>query len=102
MKARSFLLALIAIDLCGCASFRTVQTERRFSDTGKLENEIVTRASSRTFFDSKSSLANFSATQSEKTQSAKVGSLNQEATGANAVGLIQAIEGVVRAARPTP
>lgn len=87
----------------GCARFSTKQTERRYDPTsGKLTTEIVTRAASGTFFESKSSLAKWKAAQSEKSQSAEVGGLSQESSGTNAVQVLGAIAEILKAVNPTP
>lgn len=74
----------------GCASFSTTQTDERTNETTGEKTTVTTRAKSRTFFDSKSKLADFKATQTEKSQSASVGSLSQESSGSNTVNLIEA------------
>ncbi len=52
---------------------------------------MTTTARAVTFFDSKSELSKFKALQTDKTQSAAVGSLSQEASGTNAVALLKAM-----------
>ena len=97
---RSIVLTLATILTLstGCASFTTTQTDRFYdSDTGKLAGEKTTVASSFTFFDSKSSLATWTAKQTDKTQQANVGGLAQEAYATNAV---QAIRLIIEGARP--
>ena len=83
----------------GCSSFRTSQSDSRYNEkTGEITT-ITTKASSFTFFDSKSSLAKWKATQSEKSQGAEVGGLEQETSGTNTVDLIRALaEGAVMGA----
>ena len=95
--------------LCGCARFGTNQVQY---DTFNTNGEIVSRrtettASSFTFFDSKSALATFKASQSDKTQSATVGGLTQEASGSNAVNMVDAVvqaavSAAVKAVVPKP
>ena len=88
---------LIAVST-GCAQFSTIQTDRYYdAKTGKLASEKTTHASSYTFFDSKSALTAFKASQTDKTQGASVGALAQEAYGTNAV---QAIRLIIEGARP--
>jgi hypothetical protein len=65
------VIALLAV---GCARFSTTQTEVRNGET----TTITTKAQAWTFIQSKSSLANWKATQSEGNQGAEVGSLDQE------------------------
>lgn len=67
--------------LCSCARFSTTQRDER-TDT---KTTITTKAASWTFFDSKSSLAKWKAIQSEKSQSASVGGLEQSSTATNIV-----------------
>lgn len=95
-----FVAGLCLILLSGCAGFKTTQLEERYDATsGKLTNRIKTEAGSQTFFDSKSNLSKWKASQTEKTQSAEVGGLGQSSSGTNAVSLINAIEGVIKAAQ---
>lgn len=96
-----FWMVLIATPLClsGCARFSTVQTERRY-DQGKLTAEITTRAASATFFEAKSSLAKWKATQTEKSQSAEVGGLSQDSSSTNLVNVLGHVEGIIKAVRP--
>ena len=90
------LITLSIILLGGCARFTTTQTDIRTNEQTKETTTITTKASSWTFFDSKSSLAKWKATQSEKSQGAEVGGLDQSSSGTNVVDLIRAItEGAV-------
>lgn len=77
------LLLVAFLPLAGCAHFETTQIDQRGTN-----NVISTKASATTFFQSKSALANFKASQSEKTQSATVGGLNQEADGATGIAAL--------------
>jgi hypothetical protein len=79
----------------GCSTFRTTQEDSRTNEKTGETTTVKTSVSSTTFFDSRSALANFKATQTEKSQGAAVGSLNQESSATNTVNLI---EGVVGAA----
>lgn len=99
---KAIIICLACALLCGCASFSTTQTDtRKENPDGSEETTITTKASSRTFFESKSALANFKATQTEKSQSASVGSLSQESSGTNIVNLFEAIaRGAVQGAKP--
>lgn len=96
-------LALISSLLIvgGCARFSTNQVQLdTLDDAGKvLTRQTSTKATSTTFFDSKSALTSFKATQTDKSQSASVGSLSQEASGSNAVNLVDiAVQAAVKAA----
>lgn len=82
------LMALGALALfTGCAHFTTKQTDERNGET----TTITTKVTGWTFFDSKSQLANFKASQTEKTQGASVGSLTQESSGSNAVATVKVV-----------
>lgn len=92
---------IAALSLTGCASFYTTQIDESNEQTGLRKITTVTKA--KTFFESKSDLATFAATQTDKSQILKIGKLSQEATSTNATTLIEAVVGAaVRAARPTP
>jgi hypothetical protein len=88
-------LPLILLLAAGCANFRTVQTdESTTSPEGVETRKITTTATARTFAASKQALAQWKATQSDKTQGASVGQLNQEA---DASDLTRAIgEGIAK------
>jgi hypothetical protein len=77
-------LAILML-LAGCARFSTVQEDIRPEGT-----RIVTRVTGYTLFRGESSLANFSASQTEKTQGAKVGSW----TGKSETDLNQIVQAV--------
>lgn len=88
---KALLSIPMALVLAGCSSFSTTQTDVSFNDKGLPLRSITTKAKARTFFDAKSALTNFKANQTDRTQGASVGSLNQEASGTNAIGLIEAV-----------
>jgi len=90
MKRTMTLIACAA--LCGCAHFTTKQEEVRNDAT----TTITTKVSAYTLFSSKSELAKFKATQSNASQSAEVGSLNQQG-GTNAVAVLEKIAEIVKA-----
>ena len=96
----SFSLQLLAFSLLftGCARFSTVQNETRHYENGlPSSTEITTRAASSTFFASKSSLAKWKATQSEKSQGAEVGGLKQES---DATASVNALVELVKLLKP--
>lgn len=78
--------------LCGCAHFSSTVTESGTNGVRK-----VTTVHATTFFDSKSELAKVSSGQTDKSQRVAIGSLNQEASGTNAVAILNALAGVVGA-----
>ena len=87
----------VALLTVGCARFTTTQTDASYSDEGKPLRTITTKATSSTLWDSKSALASFKATQTDKTQSATVGSLNQESSGTNTAATVRAIADLLNA-----
>lgn len=102
MKHSYLILAL----LTGCAQFSTQQRDIRKATDGQV-TEITTTVSARTFGTSKSTLANFKATQTDKSQGANVGNLAQESSGTNAVVLIDLLskalaEALVKSLVPKP
>lgn len=80
------LIGLLLL-ISGCARFSTTQTDMRY-EGGKPSTAITTVVKSSTLFSSKSDLANFSASQTEKTQGAKVGALHQQGA-TNTAGVIR-------------
>lgn len=94
------VITLGALAFTGCARFSTRQQDYSFGTNGLPMRKIVTRASSYTLFESKSSLANWKATQTDRTQGASVGSLNQEAGGTNTAATISALVELMRTLKP--
>lgn len=93
-----------ALLFTGCARFNTTQKDTSY-ENGKPVRKITTRATATTFFESKSQLTNWKARQTDKTQGATVGALNQEANATNAVAAIEsvvkaAVEAAVKAVKP--
>lgn len=82
---KTIAILFCAVALCGCANFTTKQIDRSFNENGKVIREIITQASASTFIESKSALANFKASQTDKTQGASVGSLSQDSNATNSV-----------------
>jgi hypothetical protein len=84
-------MALGAVLIVGCSRFHTKQLDYSY-ENGKVTRCIVTKATSTTFFDSQSSLSSFRASQTDKSQSATVGSLNQESSSpTNAMAKLDAL-----------
>lgn len=95
MKTLALLLILGAA-LTGCANYTTKQ--RDISPDRTIETEV--RVS--TFWDSNSALANSKATQTDKSQSANLGSLSQESTSTNVVAELDRVALILKLLRPTP
>lgn len=92
-------IALVTLLACvGCSHFATTQKDLNY-EAGQPTREITTKASAYTFWDSKSALANFKASQTDKTQSASVGSLNQEASGTNTAATLKALADLLNAVK---
>lgn len=96
-------IAVVAACLClsGCARFSTVQTDYSYDENGWVMREVrtVTRAS--TFLDSKSKLTELATSQTDKTQSTKVGSLETESSSAALEAIAKgAAEGAVKGMKP--
>ena len=83
--------------LTGCASFSTTQTDLSYDENLQQYREITTKVKAHTFGTSKSELAKFKATQTDKTQGASVGSLTQESNGTNAVAVLDRIHKIISA-----
>ena len=95
-----YLIAVIlAGTLTGCARFTTTQTDVSYAE-GKIVRSITTRATAHTLFEAKSSLANFKASQTDKTQAATVGSLVQESGVTNSAAIVgEFLGGIIKAAK---
>ncbi len=95
--------ALCLILLSGCARFSTRQTDiSTTNEYGQPKRTITTTATATTFWDSSSALAKFKANQTDKSQSASVGTLDQTATSTNVNTLVEsvvsgAVQGAVKA-----
>lgn len=98
MKRLLLLPPVLALALGGCARFNTTQTDLSYED-GKPQRQITTRATASTLFTSRSALANFKASQTDKTQGASVGSLTQESSGTNAVKTLEAVAKIMELAK---
>lgn len=103
------LAVILLVAMAGCARFQTVQTDISYDkpSPGTPSRTITTKASSYTFFASKSTLAKWKAQQTDKTQGAEVGGLAQssDAITTNSVALAEAIasgivQGTAKALKP--
>lgn len=98
----SALFLLLGLSFfAGCAQFVTTQKDISYeAKTGQKTREIITQAKARTLLDAKSELAKFKASQTDKTQSASVGSLSQESGATNLTSLVEAVvRGAVQGAK---
>ena len=88
--------AALLIAVTGCARFSTVQSDTSYDEEGRPLRTITTRAQAWTCGTSKSTLANFKASQTDKTQSAAVGSLSQESSSTNVANNARAVTELIR------
>ena len=74
------VIASLLATLTGCVAFSTNQTDVSTEDpkTHATTRTITTKASARSFAAGKQALANWKASQTDKTQGASVGSISQE------------------------
>lgn len=93
---KTLFLLLISLSIGGCARFNTTQTDLSHEE-GQPVRQITTKATAYTLFTSRSALANFKASQTDKTQGASVGSLTQESSGTNAVQALEAVANILKA-----
>lgn len=70
---------LPALLLCSCASYTTTQEDVSFAGTN-IVRRVTTRVTIRTILDAHSELAKSSVTQTDKTQSSRIGAITQTAT----------------------
>jgi hypothetical protein len=85
---------IVALALAGCARFKTTQIDERKAPDGQI-TKVSTTVSASTLFTSRSQLANFRASQTEKSQGASVGALTQESSGTNAVRALEALDSIL-------
>jgi len=88
------ILPLLMLALVGCAKFKTTQIDERKAPNGE-STKISTTVAAFTLFTSRSQLANFKASQTEKNQGASVGSLSQESSGTIAVRALEALDSIL-------
>lgn len=105
------LLLLSTALLTGCATYETTQIDKSITTDPKTllstTREVSTTVKARTFWDAKSELAKFRASQTDKTQSTSVGSLSSESTSTNVNAILEsvargAVEGASKAMVPKP
>jgi hypothetical protein len=95
-------VAAVVFGSMGCTRIRTVQEETDLDGYTR-----TTTFSGMSFFDSKSELARAHTTMTDKSQGVTVSGLMQEASGTNAVNLVEtavkaAVTGAVKAVAPVP
>ncbi len=104
-KPPLMLLLILPMVFAGCAHFVTKQTDTSYDEQGNPQRSVTTTAKATTFFDAGSALTSFKASQTDKSQSATVGSLNQSSSGSNAVNLVEsavsaAVSAAVKSVKP--
>ncbi len=91
-----WLAAMLPWLSVGCATYTT--TQRDISPERTIETEVRVK----TFWDSNSKLADSKATQTDKSQSASLGSLAQETSSTNILAELQQAALILKLLRPTP
>jgi hypothetical protein len=92
--------ALLALSLgAGCARFQTKQTDISYDEQGLPARTITTKVSAYTLFEADSKLSQFKASQTDKSQAASVGSLEQSAGSTNTVAALNAIVQILGAVK---
>jgi hypothetical protein len=94
-----FCFCLVPVLLVfGCARFHTTQTDYSYDGTnGVPTRKIVTRISVTTLLEANSEVSKINATQTDKSQGAKVGSISQTANSTNLPAIFGAMsEGIVK------
>jgi len=92
-KHITLLAAACLLAFTGCARFSTTQKDIRNEDG---TTTVTTRASAYTLFSSRSDLARWKASQTEKTQGAEVGGLSQQG-GTNTAATLSALAELLKA-----
>lgn len=89
---KKWYVGFLAMGLCGCTVLRTTIVEKD-ANGGVRETQMTVK----TLWDSKSDLAKFKTTNTDKTQSLGIGTYSSESESTNIVALIQAVAtGVAR------
>lgn len=89
------LFLCLALPFAGCARFSTTQKDLSYDANGYPLRTITTHAAATTFFAADSKLATWKATQSDKSQGATVGGLEQSADSSQAITNAGAFLGAV-------
>lgn len=80
MKKLIAIACIAVVSMSGCARFNTTQKDITYDGKSGLPiRHIETKATAGTLIASKSALAKWKASQTDKTQGAEVGGLSQEA-----------------------
>jgi len=85
---KKLLLVLCLLALASCAQFSTKQSDISYGTNGLPIRAITTEVKVTDFADSNSSLTKSKALNTDKSQSAELGNLNQSATSSNVVAAL--------------
>jgi hypothetical protein len=103
MQNKIMMLVTLAAAMAfsGCARFQTTQQDLSYDKAG-TQRTITTKATATTFFAGKTALAKWKASQTDKTQGASVGTLEQQADAStNLTGVVEAVAtGITRGLKP--
>ncbi len=91
---RQLFCILFAVILCGCARFRSTQTEISPDGTQRITRVYVT-----TFFDGRSDLAKLRTTMTDKSQGIGVIGLDQSSSSTNAVEILRHVAAILGAVK---
>jgi len=94
MQKFSAYCILFAALLCGCARFRSTQTEIAPDGTQRITRVCVT-----TFFDGRSDLAKLRASTTDKTQGLTLAGLDQSSSSTNAVEILRHVAAILGAVK---
>lgn len=86
---KTSLLAIALVVMTGCAHYHVKQTDTSY-EKGVPTRSVTTKTGATTFFDAKSTLTKFRASQTDKTQSTAVGALDSETSSQGVVSIINA------------
>jgi hypothetical protein len=88
---RVALTILLAVVGAGCARFTTIQSDTSYDTNGIPARTITTKVAAWTFFDANSALVKSKTINTDKSQSAELGGLNQNASSSNIVAAFQSM-----------
>ncbi len=91
---RTLEFIFVALLLCGCARFRSTQTETSPDGTQRITRVCVT-----TFFDGRSDLAKLRTTMTDKSQGIGLIGLDQSSSSTNAVEILRHVAAILGAVK---
>lgn len=92
---KTIAIAIASVLLAGCAHLSNSQEDTSYNDAGKPVRTIKSHQGATALFDSNSQIVKFRATNTDKTQSSSVGSVDQSASSTNAVALLHEVDNIL-------